>query len=819
MESNIKYTNEINLKKAIIDKLQQEYGRTIEDASLELIYKACALVVRDSLLSNMAATDKKDREDKIKKLYYLSMEFLIGRSLVNNALNLMQTDMFRNVLNDLGINIDEMLKKEPEPGLGNGGLGRLAACFMDSLTTLDLPAVGCGIRYEYGLFKQGIKNGMQTEEPDFWLDSGNIWEIERSEEKIEVKIGGTIESHWEDGKLLVKHVNPKIISAIPYDIPVSGYDTNRVNYMRLWKARSPGVMDMEAFNQGEYINAIAEKERDELISKVLYPEDNNLHGKLLRLKQEYFLSSATVQWIIKDFKLNYGNNLFDIPNKVTIHINDTHPTLAIPELMRILMDEEGFGWDDAWGIVTRTFAYTNHTVMSEALVKWPVYLFQPLLPRIFSIVMEINQRLMEKLNRAYPGDRKKLEYMAIIAHDQINMANLCLVTSFAVNGVSALHTRILVEDIFADYARLDSGKFHSITNGITFRRWLHNSNRALSNLISSRIGTDWLKDSTQLSKLKAYADDPEFRWLFAEIKQENKNKLASYIKENHGIEVDVHSMFDVQAKRLHEYKRQLLNALHILYLYNRLIEDPNRPFTPRTFIFAAKAAPGYTRAKNIIRLINAIAELVNKDPRINNMIKVIFLENYSVSIAEMLIPATDLSEQISTAGKEASGTGNMKFMLNGALTIGSLDGANVEIYEQVGADNIYIFGLRSDEVESRYEYNSDEVQRIYTSDTALHQVLEQLISGPLLDIVPDGFKDIYQSLLFGDYGMPDPYMVIRDFRAYVEMQDKISNDFKDTELWWYKAILNTASAGFFSSDRTIKDYNDKIWHLEASKWS
>lgn len=811
--------DESEIKNIIINKLKQEYGKNIEDAPIELIYKACALSIRDILLANMAKTDRKDREDKSKKLYYLSMEFLIGRSLVNNALNLMHTDMYRSVLTELGISIDEMIQREPEPGLGNGGLGRLAACFMDSLTTLDMPAVGCGIRYEYGLFKQKIEDGMQTEEPDFWLDSGNIWETPRPEEKIEVKFGGTVESHWTDGKLIVRHFNPKTLLAIPYDFPISGYGTSRVNYMRLWKARSPEVMDMQAFNKGEYINAIAEKEKDELVSKVLYPEDNNLHGKTLRLKQEYFLSSATVQWIISEYKKNHGNDLSKLPEKVIIHINDTHPTLAIPELMRILMDEEEFGWDDAWGIVTRTFAYTNHTVMSEALEKWPIYIFQPLLPRIFTIIMEINQRLMEKLNKYYHGDRKKHDYMAIIANDQINMANLCLVTSFAVNGVSALHTRILIDDIFADYAKIYPEKFHSITNGITFRRWLHNSNRELSKLISSKIGTEWLKDSTQLSKLRTYADDEEFRWLFAEIKYRNKIKLAAYIKEHHGIAVDVHSIFDVQAKRLHEYKRQLLNALHILYLYNRLISDPDRPFTPRTFIFAAKAAPGYVKAKNIIKLINAIATLVNKDSRVNNKIKVVFLENYSVSIAEMLIPATDLSEQISTAGKEASGTGNMKFMLNGALTIGSLDGANVEISEQVGLDNIYIFGLRSEEVDSRYEYNSDEVQRIYTSDSELHQVLEQLITGPLLDIVPEGFRDIYQSLLFGDYGMPDPYMVIRDFRAYVEMQDKVSADFQDTELWWRKAIINTASAGFFSSDRTIQNYNDRIWHLEATKWS
>lgn len=819
MNRKIENINEGYIKDAIINKLHKEFGKSIEDAPLELVYKACALAVRDILLDKMVETDLRDKEGKNKRLYYLSMEFLIGRSLVNNALNLMHTDMFKRVLTDLGIKADEMLEEEPEPGLGNGGLGRLAACFMDSLTTLNLPAVGCGIRYEYGLFKQIIEGGMQIEEPDYWLGNGNIWEVERPEESVEVKFGGTIESHWTDGRLIVKHVNPKTLIALPYDFPVSGYDSGRVNYMRLWKAVSPQVLDMKSFNKGEYINAIAEKERDELISKVLYPEDNNPQGKVLRLKQEYFLSSATVQWIVADYKKNHGKDLKHLPEKVIIHINDTHPALAIPELMRILMDEENLGWDDAWSIVTRTFAYTNHTVMSEALEKWPIYIFQPLLPRIFTIIMEINQRLMAELNKYYYGDRKKMDYMAIIANDQINMANLCLVSSFAVNGVSALHTRILTEDIFADYARIYPGKFHSITNGITFRRWLHNSNRELSDLISGKIGRDWLKDSNQLNKLKTYADDDEFRWLFAEIKYKNKLKLAEYIKKYNGIDVDVHSIFDVQAKRLHEYKRQLLNALHILYLYNRLTENPDMPFTPRTFIFAAKAAPGYEKAKNIIRLINAIATLVNSDSRVNNKMKVVFLENYSVSLAELLIPATDLSEQISTAGKEASGTGNMKFMLNGALTIGSLDGANVEISERVGPDNIYIFGLRCDEVESRYVYNSDEVQKIYEADAKLRQVLEQLISGPLQSIVAEGFKDIYQSLLFGDYGMPDPYMVIRDFRSYVSMQERIAADFKNPDLWWRKAIINTASAGYFSSDRTIQNYNDSIWHLEATEWS
>ncbi|HHT66514.1 MAG TPA: glycogen/starch/alpha-glucan phosphorylase [Clostridiales bacterium] len=817
MEVHINWNDESSLKAAIINKLHCEFGTNLEEAAAELIYKACALVVRDKLLFKMAEANKRDKQDKNKKLYYLSMEFLLGRSLANNILNLMKTQTFQNVMRELGINPDQLIEYEPDAGLGNGGLGRLAACFMDSLTTMELPAVGCCIRYEYGLFKQLIHNGDQVEVPDWWLESGNVWEIRRPEEKVEVKFGGTVENIWMDGKLKVNYHDYKTIEAIPYDFPISGFDAKRVNYLRLWQAQSTERMNMEVFNRGEHVNAVVEREKDELISKVLYPEDKSQEGKLLRLKQEYFLSSATVQWIVNDYKKKYGSNLFHLPDKVTIHINDIHPALAIPELMRILMDEEGLGWDDARNIVNRTFAYTNHTVMSEALEKWPVYLVQSLLPRIYAIIREINFRVTERLSKIFPGDRNKHEYMAVISHQQVNMANLCLAACFAVNGVSALHTRILVEDIFADYAKASPERFHSITNGISFRRWIHQANPALSNLISSRIGSDWLKQPAQLTRLKPYADDEEFRWLFAEIKQNNKNKLASYIKERNGIDVDPRSLFDVQAKRLHEYKRQVLNALHIIYLYSYILENPDAPVTPRTFIFAAKAAPGYARAKQIIKLINIIAQLVNNDQRIHNKLKVVFLENYNVSLAEMLIPAADLSEQISTAGKEASGTGNMKFMLNGALTIGSLDGANIEIAEQVGEDNIYLFGLRAEEVEQRYGYQSEEVQQIYTSDIALHQVLDELICGSLTDYDPEGFRDIYQSLLFGDYGMPDPYMVIRDFRAYVEMQKKISREFTKPDIWWRKAVLNTASAGFFSSDRTIQTYNEKIWHLEASK--
>lgn len=818
MNLNMLFKNETDLKNAIINKLKIQFGKNIEDTSKDLIYQACALVVRDQLLLKMAITDKKDKEDASKKVYYISMEFLMGRSLSNNILNLMQDAVFKKVLTELGINLNEIAQIEPDAGLGNGGLGRLAACFLDSLTTLEYPAVGSTIRYEYGLFKQLIKDGRQEEVPDWWLENGNVWEVKRPEEKIQVSFGGDIENIWINGKLKVIHHNARIIDAVPYDFPVSGYKSNRVNYLRLWEAQSRQRLDMTKFNKGLHLEAVAEKETDELISKVLYPEDNNAEGKKLRLKQEYFLSSATIQWIIKEFKKEYGSDFTKLPEKVVIHINDTHPTLAIPEMMRILLDEEELEWDEAWKIVTNTFAFTNHTIMCEALERWPVYLFQSLLPRIFCIIKEINQRLMEKLNRIYPNDRQKHEYMAILANDHVNMANLCLATCFAVNGVSFLHSQILINDLFADYANIEPKRFMGITNGITFRRWINHCNPELSNLITSKIGDKWLRDYKELERLKPYADDMEFRHSFKTIRLNNKKKLAAYIKEHNNIEVNLDSMFVVQAKRLHEYKRQLLNALHILYLYNRLIEDPNKAFTPRTFIFAAKAAPGYARAKDIIKLINAIANLVNNDPRVNNQIKVVFLENYSVSIAEMLIPAADLSEQISTAGKEASGTGNMKFMLNGALTIGSFDGANVEMTQQVGEENIYIFGLRADEVKDRYRYNSNEVKEIYISDYELHQVLEQLLHGPLVAKDPNAFRDIYQSLLFGDYGLPDPYMVIRDFRSYVEMQRKVSKDFLNEDLWWRKAVLNTASAGFFSSDRTIEDYNESIWHLEKTKW-
>lgn len=802
-------SRELEIKQAILNKLTTEFGRNLENADSQMIYKACALTVRDKMLADMAASNARQEEKNPKKLYYMSFEFLMGRSLSNNILNMMELEEYRHVMADLGVDFDKIFDCEHDAGLGNGGLGRLAACFLDSLTTLELPAVGCSIRYEYGLFQQQIIDGFQVEAPDWWLEHGNVWEVKRPEEQLEVKFEGKVETFWNNGKLSVRYHDYTSVIAMPYDFPVNGFGAKQMNYLRLWEAVSPKRLDMKQFNQGDYTGAVQQKELVEVISKVLYPEDNHSQGKLLRLKQQYFLASATIQWILKEYEKNNGTDWSKLPEKVVIHINDTHPTLAIPEMMRILMDEKGLGWDEAWSIVTHTFAYTNHTVMSEALEKWPIHLFEPLLPRIYMIVREINFRLMEKLARVFPSDRQKHDYMAIIANNQINMANLCLASCFAVNGVSSLHTRILTNDIFRDYYSMNPDKFHSFTNGITFRRWIHNANPALSALISEKIGPEWLKEASQLSRLKPYADDQEFRRQFAAIKRRNKEKLAHYIKQHYGIEVDVNSIFDVQAKRLHEYKRQHLNALHILYLYDLLLQNPEMDFVPRTFIFAAKAAPGYARAKQIIKLINSIAQLVNNDVRINNKIKVVFLENYSVTLAQLITVAADLSEQISTAGKEASGTGNMKFMLNGALTIGTLDGANVEMLEQAGEENIFIFGLRANEVADRYVLDRNDVQQIYSNNYMLHKVLDHLIDGSL----GGQFTDVYQSLLFGDYGLADPYMVLRDFEAYVSIQQKVAREYTNADLWWKKAVLNTAAAGYFSSDRTILEYNEKVWHL------
>ncbi len=799
-------------------KVSRHFGKVLEDATPKMIYTACALTARDRIMEMWAASHKQVKEEGSKKLYYLSFEFLMGRLFATNVLNLMQTDEYKNALKSLGYELSDIVELENDAGLGNGGLGRLAACFIDSLTTLDLPAYGCTIRYEYGLFKQKIVDGYQIELPDTWLENGNAWEIARPEETVEVKFGGNAWTEWVDGKCVCRYENERTILAMPYDVPLVGYDSKIVNKLRLWSAKSPDYFNMSEFNKGNYIRAVEERQLAEVISKVLYPEDNHTEGKELRLKQQYFLVSSTLQWILKEYETRYGTDWNNLPKKAVIHINDTHPTLAIPELMRILMDEKGLGWDEAWEITCNTFAYTNHTVMSEALEKWPFDMFRRILPRISMIVEEIQRRLEERLEAFYPDDKGKHNWMAVVADNQVFMANLCLATCFAVNGVSGLHTEILKKDIFADYYRMDTERFHAITNGITFRRWICNCNPDLADLITSKIGKGWIKDYNQLKKLAKFAKDKEFKDAFAKIKRDNKVKLAAYIKEHNGIEIDPDSIFDVQAKRLHEYKRQLMNILHILADYNRLVDNPTMNYTPRTFIFGAKAAPGYKRAKLIIKLINTIGEVINNDERIGGKIKVVFLENYGVSVAEKLVVAADVSEQISTAGKEASGTGNMKFMLNGAVTVGTLDGANVEMLEQVGNDNIYIFGLTADEVDARVRMNDNsEVKTIYSTNNVLRRVMDQIASGELSPDQPQLFNDLYQTLLFGDYGYADTYMVLRDFDAYCETQDKIGIDYQNRDKWLEMAIMNTASAGFFSSDRTINDYNEKIWHLTPIK--
>ncbi len=809
---------EEQLKNEIIGKVGRHFGKVMEEATPHMVYSACALTVRDRIMEMWAKSHKEVKAEGSKKLYYLSFEFLMGRLLRTNILNLMQTQMYQNVLEDLGYELTDIAEMENDAGLGNGGLGRLAACFIDSLTTLDLPAYGCTLRYEYGLFRQKIVDGYQTELPDSWLENGNAWEVARPEESVEVRFGGNVYSEWRDGRMVFRYENDRRVIAMPYDVPLCGYGSKIVNKLRLWSSKSPESFDMKAFNSGDYARAIEEKELAEVISKVLYPEDNHTEGKELRLKQQYFLVSATLQWILREFEQRNGKDWSKLPDKIVIHINDTHPTMAIPEMMRLLMDEKGLGWDEAWDIVTHVFAYTNHTVMSEALEKWPVDMFRRILPRIYMIVEEMNRRLMIRLEEFYPNDPAKHKYMAIISDNQIFMANMCLASCFAVNGVSKLHTEILEKDIFRDYYLMDKERFHAITNGITFRRWIANCNPELTKLIDKKIGKGWLKDSNKLTGLAKYANDDDFQSEFNKIKRDNKVALAEYIREHNGIEINPDSIFDVQCKRLHEYKRQMMNVLHIIAEYNRILTDPNYDYYPKTYIFGAKAAPGYKRAKLIIKLINSVGDLVNNDPRINGKIKVVFIENYGVSIAEKIIVAADVSEQISTAGKEASGTGNMKFMLNGAVTIGTLDGANVEMLEQVGNDNIYIFGLKADEVDARLKYaGTDEVKTIYSTNGMLRHALEMLIDGSFAPGNNQLFKDLYQTLLFGDYGYPDTYMVIRDFEEYMHTQERISKDYQNRKEWTAKAIMNTAMSGFFSSDRTIEQYNDQIWHLKPIK--
>ncbi len=808
------------IKDEIVGKLSRHFGRTLEDATPMHIYKAAALTVRDTIVERWTAYRREQRKIQNKELFYLSFEFLMGRALGNNLLNIGLTEDYEAVLQSMGCSLAEISAQEKDAGLGNGGLGRLAACFIDSLTTLDLPAFGCSIRYEYGLFRQKIVDGEQVEMYDEWLKDGDVWEIARPEEQQIVHFGGKVNMiAGADGKMHPEYVGSPDVIGIPYDMPIAGYNAKIVNTLRLWsaKAKTDTVSEFDTFSTlgpvQASIKASEEQAMAEAISKVLYPEDSNQEGKELRLRQQYFLVSCTIQWIISRYKRHHGPDVSRLADYIAIHINDTHPAIAIPELMRVLMDQEGMGWDQAWEICQKVFAYTNHTILSEALEKWPQELVQRMLPRIWMILEEMNRRLIENLIVAYGYDWGKINYMSIIAYNYVNMANLCLACCHKVNGVSKLHTDILEKEVFNDYYRLSPDKFTAITNGITYRRWLRLANPQLSELITETIGEGWEKNPELLDKLTPYADDAEFRKKFQAVKLEKKKELAAYIKEHNGIDVDPNSIFDVHVKRLHEYKRQLLNILHIMYLYDKLKKNPDMDIVPHTFIFGAKAARAYKRAKLIIKLINDVANVVNNDPDIKGKIKVVFIENYGVSLAQMIIPAAEISEQISTAGLEASGTGNMKFMANGALTCGTMDGANVEMSECVGKENMFIFGMTSDEVAKAKRFESASSQEIYAANPEIRKVLDLLINGTFNS--ENYYYDLYQSLVFGDRSVSDTYMVVRDFESYAEVHRRIDREYRDVDTWNKKAILNVAKSGFFSSDRTINEYNDKIWHLKA----
>lgn len=807
--------NKDTIKESILNKLLRYYGCTIEDATPKQVYAAVASTVRDQIMLKWRFEKEARRAEKAKRLYYLSIEFLTGRWLHNNLLNLCSTKEYEQAFEELGLTLRGVLHEEPEPALGNGGLGRLAACFLDSLATLNLPAMGCTIRYEYGLFRQRIVDGQQVEVPDEWLTYGNAWEIPTQRDAVEVCFGGQMVENWVGGTNYVTLKNTENVIAVPYDLPILGYDSDVVDRLRTWSAVLPQNFNLEKFSAGDYngstedSNSIAAQ-----ISKVLYPEDNTYNGKKLRLMQEYFLVSATLQYAIKDFKRVYGTDMSQLPEKVAFHINDTHPAMVIPELMRILVDEERLPWEEAERITQATVAYTNHTIMAEALEKWPENMMRETLPRIYSIMQELNRRLCQKLFDAFPGQWDRIGHMAILAYDQAHMANMCVAYSHAVNGVSQLHGDILKHTTFADYYSIMPEKFYAITNGITPRRWLMLANPALSELLDETIGQGWRKDLNELEKLLPFADDAAFVEKFAAVKKENKERFSRWIYRHQGIELDPTMMFDVQVKRLHEYKRQLLNALHILVLYNRICDDPNYTMAPRTFIFGAKAAPGYRRAKEIIHFINVLAAKVASHERASKMIKIAFLQNYNVSTAEMLMPASEVSEQLSTASKEASGTGNMKFMMNGAVTIGTLDGANVEIADLVGHDNCYIFGMRSNEVEALYAAGTYRSLDIYETNAELRRALNMMFDGSLTPENPKMFEGLYRALVFSDNGgMADPYLVLKDFGSYQQAQSRLGADYLNQKAWTRKEIINVAKSGVFSSDRTIREYNDLIWHL------
>lgn len=804
-------------KKDVEQNVKQLFRKTVDEASQQELYQAVSYVVKDAIIDDWIATQKQYEKDDPKIVYYMSMEFLLGRALGNNLINMTAYKEVKEALEEMGLNLNELEDQEPDPALGNGGLGRLAACFLDSLASLGYAAYGCGIRYRYGMFKQKIKDGYQEERPDNWLKNGNPFELRRPEYAKEVRFGGNIRVEYDDktGDIRFKQENYESVLAVPYDYPIVGYDNHIVNTLRIWDAEPIVDFQLDSFDRGDYHKAVEQQNLAKTIVEVLYPNDNHYAGKELRLKQQYFFVSASLQAALTKYKKHH-DDIHKLPEKMTIQMNDTHPTVAVAELMRLLLDEEGLGWDEAWEITSKTCAYTNHTIMSEALEKWPIDLFSRLLPRVYQIIQEIDRRFVAQIREMYPGNEEKVAKMQILRDGQVKMAHLAIVAGYSVNGVARLHTEILKKQELRDFYEMMPQKFNNKTNGITQRRFLMHGNPLLADWVTDKLGTkDWITDLSLMSGLKKWVDDEEALKEFMSIKYENKVRLAKYIKEHNGIEVDPRTIFDVQVKRLHEYKRQLLNILHVMYLYNEIKEHPEISFYPRTFIFGAKASAGYIRAKQIIKLINSVADVVNNDRSINGKLKVVFIEDYRVSNAEIIFAAADVSEQISTASKEASGTGNMKFMLNGAPTLGTMDGANVEIVEEVGAENAFIFGLSSDEV-INYENNGGyNPMDIYNSDADIRRVVNQLVDGTYSQGDKEMYRDLYNSLLTAQGGSKaDTYFILKDFRSYADTQKKVEEAYRDKDRWAKMALLNTASCGKFSSDRTIQEYVDDIWHLD-----
>ena len=803
-------------KRDVRNNVKTLFRKEVEEATPQQLFQAVSYAVKEAIIDDWLATQKQYEKDDPKTVYYMSMEFLLGRALGNNLINMTAYKEVKEALEEMGIDLNVIEDQEPDPALGNGGLGRLAACFLDSLATLGYASYGCGIRYRYGMFKQKIRGGYQVEAPDNWLKDGNPFELRRPEYAKEVRFGGNIRVEYDEtGKTHFVQENYESVMAIPYDYPIVGYGNHIVNTLRIWDAEAIVDFQLDSFDRGDYHKAVEQENLAKNIVEVLYPNDNHIAGKELRLKQQYFFVSASIQAAITKFKKKHGD-ISKLPEKVTFQMNDTHPTVAVAELMRILLDEENLGWNEAWDITTKCCAYTNHTIMAEALEKWPIDLFSRLLPRIYQIIQEIDRRFVEQVRAQYPGNEEKVKKMAILMDGQVKMAHLAIVAGYSVNGVAKLHTEILKNQELKDFYQMMPEKFNNKTNGITQRRFLMHANPLLADWVTEKLGTkEWITDLSKMSGLKEWLDDEEALKEFMTIKFKNKERLAAYIKEHNGVEVDPRSIFDVQVKRLHEYKRQLLNILHVMYLYNQIKDHPEMSFYPKTYVFGAKASAGYIRAKEIIKLINSVADVINNDRSINGKLKVVFIEDYRVSNAELIFAAADISEQISTASKEASGTGNMKFMMNGAPTLGTMDGANVEIVDEVGIDNAFIFGLSADEV-INYEQNGGyNPYDIYNNDPDIRRVVDQLVDGTYANGDKEMYRDLYNSLLNNQGGArADMYFILKDFRSYADAQARAMEAYKDTDKWAKMALKNTACCGKFSADRTIQEYVDDIWHLD-----